>query len=276
MKFGLTVCSNMLFPSDLEHIQRLKKVFSSMGIETILSNYTFTTDGNNKYSAKLKAENLMKFYNDSTIDYIADISGGDTANEILTLLDYDTILKSKKILIGYSDLTVVINAIYSKTNNVGYLYTVRNLIRSDSELQTINFKDTFINNANTLFQFNYSFIRGNALKGILIGGNIRCFSKLFGTEYLPNFQDKILFLESFSGKVNQMKYLINQYIQVGIFKKVKGILLGTFSQMEEEHETPTIEELFLNLTQDIPIIKTYDIGHNANSKILKIGEYYEF
>lgn len=276
MKIGLTACSNTLNPTEIDTIYTLKDTLSSMNIDVSLSNYIFTTDGNPKLSAELKAENLMKFYQDSSITHIADVSGGDTANEILTLLNYDIISKSGKKFMGYSDLTVILNAIYSKTGNIGYLYTIRNLIRSDSENQIENFKSTFIDGSNSLFNFDYSFIQGDSLEGTLIGGNIRCLSKLFGTEYLPDFKDKILFLESLGGGVNQMKYLINQYSQVGVFKKVKGIVLGTFTQMEQNNETPTIEELFLNTIKDIPIIKTFDIGHDANSKMLKIGEHYQF
>lgn len=275
MKFGLTVCSDALPPSDLKNLSILKGVFTSMGIEVSNSSYMYTTDGDSIQSARLKAENLMRFYQDDSIDYIADVSGGDTANEVLPLLDYDTIAHSNKAFIGYSDLTVLLNAIYAKTGNSGYLYTVRNLIRSDSKVQIANFKDTFLNGSDALLNFEHYFIRGDTLNGILIGGNVRCLSKLFGTEYLPDFKDKVLFLESLGGGIGQMKYLINQYHQAGVFKMVRGLVLGTFSQIEQEHSTSTLETLFLNLAPNIPIVKTHSVGHNANSKMLKVGGYYE-
>ena len=54
---------------------------------------------------------------------------------------------------------------------------------------------------------------------------------------------KILLLESRSGKVPQMITFLSQLKQLGVFDKVSGILLGTFTEMESEKCTPTIEEL---------------------------------
>ena len=46
--------------------------------------------------------------------------GGFNANQLLRHLDYDLIAKHPKILCGFSDITALINAIYSKTGLVTY------------------------------------------------------------------------------------------------------------------------------------------------------------
>ncbi len=60
---------------------------------------------------------------------------------------------------------------------------------------------------------------------------IRCFLKLAGTEYMPDFTDKILLLESYSGTVAKMETYLCRLEQLGAFKKAAGILLGTFTEM---------------------------------------------
>ncbi len=252
----------------------LEDILKGMGIDVELSSYLFENDGNVENSAQLKATNLMRFYQDDTITHIVDISGGDTANEVLPLLDFKAIQESHKPFMGYSDLSVILNSLYAKTQNMGYLYSAMNLLREDSLKQISNFEDTFINGSNALFDFNYTFLRGESLQGVLVGGNIRCLAKLFGTPYCPDFSDKILLLESRGGDANSIKSLLNQYSQVGVFKQVRGIVLGTFSNMEKHHIMPTVESMVLNLTKDIPIVKTFDIGHEPNSKCIKIGSYY--
>lgn len=276
MKVGFTACSDTLKPSDLSNVLLLKDILNTMGIDVVLSKYIFQNEGNEELSAQLKAENLMKFYQDDTITHIVDISGGNTANEVLSLLDFSIIANSGKVFMGYSDLSVVLNAIYSKTNNLGYLYSIRNLIRECSNIQISNFKSAFLEGSNELFNLEYSFLRGDSLKGTLIGGNIRCLAKLFATPYMPNFKDKVLLLESRGGDVNLIKSLLNQYSQVGVFNQVRGVVLGTFSHMEKHHLMPTVESMVLSITKDIPIIKTFDVGHEPNSKCVKIGSYYEF
>ena len=61
------------------------------------------------------------------------------------------------------------------------------------------------------------------MEGIVVGGNIRCLLKLAGTEYWPNMDGKILFLEAYGGEVSQIAALFTQLEQMGVFKQVEGI-----------------------------------------------------
>jgi muramoyltetrapeptide carboxypeptidase LdcA involved in peptidoglycan recycling len=109
--------------------------------------------------------------------------------------------------------------------------------------------------------------------GIVVGGNIRCFLKLAGTEYLPDLTDKILLLESFNGTVAKMETYLCQLKQMGVYDKVAGIILGTFTEMETEKCIPTIETLVKKIVgKDLPIVITSDIGHGTNSKGIIIGQ----
>ena len=119
----------------------------------------------------------------------------------------------------------------------------------------------------------YKFIQGERLEGVVVGGNIRCLLKLAGTPYMPDFKDKILLLESYSGGPMQMSTYLNQYKQLGVFKQIKGILLGSYTVMEQDGLTPTIEALVRKIVDDptMPIVKTSQIGHNMDSKGIQIG-----
>ena len=186
----------------------------------------------------------------------------------------ELIKENKKPFFGYSDLTVILNAIYEKSNIPTYLYQIRNFVGDFSRIQIKNFKETFINDCSEeLIRFNYEWIQGNSMEGIIIGGNIRCFLKLAGTEYMPDFQDKILLLESMSGDAFKMNTYLNQYKQLGILEKVKGIVLGNFAEMQNKNIEPDIISILNSKMNEkqIPIIKTNDIGHNSDSKCVVLG-----
>jgi muramoyltetrapeptide carboxypeptidase LdcA involved in peptidoglycan recycling len=128
-----------------------------------------------------------------------------------------------------------------------------------------------------LLDFDYRFYRGESMKGVVVGGNIRCLLKLAGTEYFPDVQDKILFLESLGGQVPKMVTYLNQLKQMGVFEKVSGIMLGTFSEMEENICKPDIVKLVMDITSNnLPVAKTQYIGHGADSKAIVIGKEYIF
>lgn len=106
----------------------------------------------------------------------------------------------------------------------------------------------------------------------MVGGNIRCFLKLAGTEFMPDLKDKILLLESYGGTVPQMETYLCQLQQLGAFDKAAGILLGTFTQMEAEKWIPTMEMLVKKFAgKDLPVAVTKDIGHGTDAKGIIIG-----
>lgn len=274
-KVALTALSNALGSGMKSKIDALCSVLSQMGIVLVCSEYLYQTDSVRGGSSIQKAREVEKFYIDESIKSIFDVSGGDIANEVLCELDFDIIASHNKTYWGYSDLTTIVNAIFEKTGEAAYLYQIRNLIGSCCEQQQMRFKASVLNGEKDsgLFDFNYRFIQGSQMEGVVIGGNIRCFLKLAGTPYMPDFKDKILLLESRSGGIAQMITFLSQYKQLGAFKQVKGILLGSFTQMEEEALVPSIEELVMEIVGDkeMPIAKTDEIGHGQDSKAIVIG-----
>ena len=272
-KVAIVGCSNAQLKTARPKIDKLLEVLESIGLQPICSDYIYEKYSVFSGSGKERADALMKFYLDDSIKAIFDISGGNVANEVLEYLDFEIIKKNPKPFFGYSDLTTIINAIYSKTEIPSFLYQIRNLIYDHGEEQIENFLKTILEDKNDLLNINYRFLQGNFINGTVIGGNIRCFLKLAGTPYMPSFKDKVLFLESLGGEVPLMTTYLNQLKQMGAFNEVKGIILGTFTEMEEKQAKPTIEQLVLDIVnnKEIPIAKTEEIGHGSNSKAIVIG-----
>ena len=273
-KIGIVACSNAQLLSNKEKINELEKVLKDIGLNPIFSKFIYEKYSVFSGSGKERGEALMNFYLDKDIKAIFDISGGDLANEVLDYLDFEIIKNNPKAFFGYSDLTTIINAIYSKTGNVSYLYQIRNLIYSFKDIQKERFINSILLGKDDLFNIKYEFLQGNKMSGVVVGGNIRCFLKLSGTPYMPNLENKILLLESYGGEVALMTTYLTQLKQMGAFKKIKVIILGTFTNIEEIKVKPNIEEIVLKIVNDknLPIIKTNEIGHGMDSKCMIIGK----
>lgn len=271
-KAAIVCCSNGQSRFNKDKIEKLENTLFRLGIVPVFSEHIYEENSVFSGSGKERAESLMHFYQDEEIKAIFDISGGDIANEILPYLDFDLIAQSGKCFWGYSDLTTMINAIYAKTGRTSVLYQIRNLIYSDAEHQIQNFSNTVVHGGDDLFSFGYRFIQKESLRGIVVGGNIRCLLKLAGTGYWPDMKQKVLLLESCGGVVPQMVTYLNQLKQIGVFEEISGIILGTFTKMEEEKCSPDIIELVKRYAgTEIPIVKTEEIGHGSNSKAVLIG-----
>lgn len=271
-KIGIVCCSNGQKLSDMEKIKSLEATLLQIGLDAAFSDYIYEKEAIFSGTVKERVQALLQFYRDDSIQAIFDISGGDIANGILPYLDYDLIADSPKRFWGYSDLTTVLNAIYAKTGRESVLYQIRNLIYDHREEQIAHFRNTVMHGRNDLFQIRYRFLQKKEMHGIVVGGNIRCFLKLAGTEYMPDLKGKILLLESYTGRVAQMETYLRQLQQLGTFEQIAGILLGTFTQMDTEQCTPDVATLVQEIAgQHMPIAVTNDIGHGTNAKGIVIG-----
>ena len=270
-KIALVVCSNGKNIEDKDRIEKLEDILVEMGLVPVFTKYIYKDRFGRGAKAQVRAEELMSFYKNKEIKAIFDISGGDIANEVLDYLDYDAIKRNYKPFFGYSDLTTILNALGSQTNEVNYLYQILNIIES-TEIRD-SFENTFMKNEQTLLDVKWKFLQGSSVEGEIIGGNIRCFLKLSGTRYFPEVENKVLFIEGLGTSIEGLATHLAQLKQTGVFDKISGLLIGTFTKIEREF---SVEELF-KLVQDyipssLPVAKTQEIGHAKNSKALKIGE----
>lgn len=271
IKVGITACSNPHPVSFRPELAALQQTLRDLGQESVCSPYLFSDECGLSGSGTERGDALMQLFNDPGMRNIYDISGGDMANEVLIHLNYNEILKSSATFWGYSDLTTVINAIYTQTGKPSVLYQIRNLIGENASLQQARFR-----NEEELFHFSYDFLQGTSMSGTVVGGNIRCFLKLAGTPYFPDLNGKILLLEALGGRIPQMITYLSQLEQLGAFRAVNGILLGTFTTMERHGYVPDMPTLVRNFAgPQVPIAKTAEIGHGSDARAIRIGSYYE-
>ena len=343
-KAAIVACSNAQKLEYRAQVEELAGFLRTVGMEVKLSECIYERGGEASSrdggslgdvfsgTAEERAEQLMKMFKDPEVEEIFDISGGDVANQILDRLDYEAIAASKAVFWGYSDLSTVINAIYTLTGKESVLYQVKNMVRgAHAELQRERFcgwlsraerqecrepderqecrepderqgcREYVVSHVwaeerqncresdeegqecrvpdeerNKLFAPSFRFAQGRRMKGVVVGGNIRCFLKLAGTRYFPDLRGKVLLLEAMGGEVPQMATYLAQLKQLGAFEKIGGVLLGTFSAMERGGCVPDIVTLVKEVCgPEMPIAVTGEIGHGDDSKAIVIGREIE-
>ena len=269
-KVALVVCSNGKAREDKIKLNKLEELLKSLGLVPVYSNYLYKDKFGRSASAEIRSEELMNFFSDKSIKAIFDISGGDLSNEILDYLDYNIIKKNIKPFFGYSDLSVVLNAITIKTGEPTYLYQVLNIIGNENIRDS--FKKTVMYNEPDLTNISWNFFQGEEISGIVAGGNIRCFLKLAGTQYFPDLENRILFLEGLGTTVESLITHLTQLKQIGVFDKISGLLLGTFTNIEKIYNKNDIYSIVKDfIDKDLPVAKTSEVGHDINSKMITIG-----
>uniref|UniRef100_A0A8D9A0F3 Carboxypeptidase VC_A0337 n=2 Tax=Cacopsylla melanoneura TaxID=428564 RepID=A0A8D9A0F3_9HEMI len=264
--------SNPVLPTKKAEIQQLTEFFQSQGIKVKESPLLYEQSQTN---VRQKAMIMNQFFADTQIRAIFDVSGGDRANEILPYLDYDKISNSPVAFYGYSDLTVVLNALIAKAQRIVTLWQVRTILMDQTGIQKQKMVQSFFHDQSSLYQVKWEFVQGDQMQGVLIGGNIRCFLKLAGTPYQPSLEGKIIFLEAMSGNRERLLSYFHQLTQLQGFYDIAGILLGTFTEYQQNDSYP-IDKLVKEVigTTEIPITKTNKIGHASTAQALVLGKHY--
>ncbi|MCO7175323.1 S66 peptidase family protein [Sporolactobacillus kofuensis] len=269
---GLISCSDGLYPEEQSAIISIEQTLNSLGLK-VMKATTLYRSTRSPFSGthQERAAELMCLVNNAEIKAIFDISGGDSANQILNDLNFEQIRESNSPFIGMSDLSVINNAIYAQTGKSSYHYRVKNLAGNFPQAQQV-FTHAFMEDHDAP-SFQYRWLRGQEMSGTIIGGNIRCFLKLAGTPYFPDPTNKILFLEALGGGSARMASLLAQLDQLAVFQQCSGVLLGTFSSMQAKHDQPSIEQLVLEVTDryHLPVAKTEQLGHREDAHCLPIG-----
>jgi muramoyltetrapeptide carboxypeptidase LdcA involved in peptidoglycan recycling len=270
---GLISCSDGLYPDEKKKLRKIIRTLDGIGLDIRVARTIYRTEeAPFSGTPEARAKELMKLFRDPSVEVIFDVSGGDSANQILPFLDYDVIRKSGTLFTGISDLSVINNAIFAQCGLPACHYRIKNLAGSCATDQKAVFLNYF-SHPSARTTFNCRWLRGHKMSGTVVGGNIRCFLKLAGTVYFPDTWHRILFLESLGGGPARMASLLAQLDQLGVFSRVSGVLLGTFTEMQSRNRTPAIDQLVLAVTEkyQLPVAKTNQLGHGEDAVPLPIG-----
>jgi muramoyltetrapeptide carboxypeptidase len=229
-----------------------------------------------------KADDINEMFRDREIGAIICSQGGNSANSCLPYLDWQLIGANPKIFMGMSDITVLLNAIHAKTGLVTFHGgdVMWGFGGSPERYELNEFKKR-------LYEAQIGpipparerrTVRSGQAKGKLLGGNLRCLLKLAGTPYFPDVAGSILFFEALNISSEGCHALFHQLRQMGVFDKIKGVLIGHVEGRQKRENSIQMESVLLEVTADMsfPILKTNDFGHNCPNTVLPVGTKVQF
>ena len=253
-------------------------------------------------SRDARVEDLNEAFKDKNVKAILTVIGGFNSNQLLDYIDYEAIKENPKIFCGFSDITVLSNAIYAKTGLVTYsgphyssfgmlkgfeyaLEYFKKMFFEEEEIEVVSSKQ-WSDDAWFLDQENREFFENDGMfiinegmvEGNIVGGNLCTLNLLQGTQYMPNIENKILFIEDdeMAGKLFFVEFDRNlqSLMHIPEFKYVKGIVLGRAQKAAEMTKEKWIK-LIKNRPElkDIPVIANANFGHTTPIITFPVGGY---
>ncbi len=225
------------------------------------------------------ARELNEAFESPAIDAIICARGGWGCLRYLDQLDYDTIARNPKLLVGYSDITFLQLAVWKKCKmpSISGPMVAVEMGRGIEPFTEKYFWDLI--HTRKAFSINLAqnevhIRKPGRASGTLLGGCLSMMAHLLGTPYSPDYQDAILFIED----VGEAPYKIDRYLaqlkQAGIFKQASAIILGQFLDCDAQSGAGfDIPELIAQYFDDLacPVLENFPYGHGMKKISMPIG-----
>ncbi|HAZ43096.1 MAG TPA: LD-carboxypeptidase [Cyanobacteria bacterium UBA11369] len=262
-----------------ESIEPITQKLATLGLQVKLGTHLLDRYGYLAGKDSDRAADVNAMFADKSVQAILAMRGGWGCNRILPLLDYKLIRTNPKIIMGLSDITALLLAIYAKTNVI----TFHSLTGTSSwnefsldYLRRILFNGEAVTMQNPTNTDNrVETIKGGKARGKLIGGNLSVLAAMVGSSYLPKWQQNILFLEDIREEVYRVDRLLTQLELAGILPQISGFVFGNCRECDPEEPDKSLT--LMQVLQDrilplgIPAWYGSAIGHIPDKFTLPIG-----
>ncbi len=193
-----------------------------------------------------RAADINAAFADPGITAVFALRGGWGSGRLLPKLDYAAIARTPKLLLGYSDITALLLALYARSGVIGVhgpnllsdwnpfvVEVLRDLLFEGKRVEYLPHKPETHSLA-TMEGRIQTLVPGTA-EGELLGGNLTVLSSLVGTPYLPDMRGKLLFLEDVHEAVYRIDRAMTQLRLAGVLAQVSGLIFGEFKDIPPEN-----------------------------------------
>ncbi|MBP7460383.1 MAG: LD-carboxypeptidase [Candidatus Delongbacteria bacterium] len=287
-KIGLIApASNLEGP---ESVEVAADIMKWLGFEPVVGKHALDQYGYLAGQDKERAQDVNEMFKRDDVAGIFCIRGGYGTPRMLPYLDYELIRKNPKVLIGYSDITALLVAVYKMTGLVTFHgpvalstysdYTMEYLNRAIFSNQTIGeIKNPPTPEGKVETQNRLIRIHGGKASGRLIGGNLSLLTCLIGTPYDVDFKGKILFIEEVGEEPYDIDRMLTQFWLAGKLQSLNGIVIGKLTDVKPSDYKPSfdntlgLEEILRTRLEplNIPVMYGYMIGHITDKVTMPIG-----
>ncbi|ODN01885.1 hypothetical protein Ocin01_04785 [Orchesella cincta] len=258
-----------------QNLPRITEYIESLGLVAQITDNIYDQD-EPFYSNfdEFRANDLISAILDDNCKIIWCIRGGAGCNRLIKYLDERLPTEpppTPKLLIGYSDITVLHIYLHKKYNwptlHGAMLEAVVNG-SYDPDSNSIRFLlELIFNRITTVCYSELTRLDEGAqptlpIAGAVVGGNLTLVEASIGTNWEINTEDKILFIEDISVAAYSLERSLSHMVQVGMFEKAKAVIFGDFTSADSQQLIQFVQQRFAtDPLINCPVFVLPGIGH---------------
>ena len=253
----------------------------AMGFEARVGRHALARFGFLAGTDQQRADDFMAMVTDPDIDAVVCLRGGYGCARILPLLDYDAIRAAAKPIVGYSDVTALLLAIYARSGLVTFHGPVG--ISQWRGETAAAFRSVLVrgetldvagdpNEARRDRQPVETVRRGTA-EGPLVGGNLSVVASLAGTGYLPSFDGHVVFFEETTEESYRLDRFFTQLELAGVMRNPAAVVFGQCSNCSSGGSAWSAEDVLRDhlASYRVPAWIGAPVGHVSPVYTLPLG-----
>ena len=267
-------------------LQLAQEAMQALGFQVKTGEHYASRYGHLAGTDARRAGDLNAMFADDEVKAIVCVRGGSGAARLLPLLDYDAVRANPKVLLGYSDVTALHNALLAQAGLVSFHGPIG--AGSWNRFNVDQFRRVFFDRE--LMQYRNKAdagdelvprkhrtitITGGKARGELVGGNLAVLVALAGSPYLPAFDGAILFLEDVSEAPYRVDRMLTTLKLMGALDRIAGFVFGECTDCDpgEGYGSLTLDQIFDDHIKPlgIPAYRGAMIGHIREQFIVPVG-----
>jgi len=272
-----------------EQIHAALETVASLGYRVKASEHLFARHGYFAGDDPARAADLLAMFADPEVAGIICLRGGYGCSRLLPLLDFDLIRRNPKVLVGYSDVTALLNPIHDRTGLVTFhgpladqtysaytLAELRKVVVAGESGVMLGAAPSFAAAPGKVERTNRAItLAPGVARGRLVGGNLTLLAHLAGTPFAPDTRGALLFIEDVDETVYSIDRMLTQLWLAGCLQAAAGIVLGKFTELPPPRRAHqfTLEQVLRDRcgALGIPVVRGLMIGHVDDQTTVPIG-----
>jgi muramoyltetrapeptide carboxypeptidase len=274
---------------ELEDIQIGKETIEALGFRVVLGANIKKQYGYLAGSDAERAADVNEMFSRSDVDGIICLRGGWGCMRMLPLLDYEMIRKNPKVIMGYSDITSLLLAIYKHSGVVTFHgpvvlstfsdYTMEYMTRAILSNATIGAVKNPVSREKVEKDNRILKLGKGKGTGPLVGGNLSLVVSSLGTPFEVDLRGKVLFLEEVGEEPYRVDRMLTHLWLTGKLQELAGLIIGKLTDCKPSDYKPgysqtlSVEEILRTRIEPLGIPALYGmmIGHIKDKVTVPLG-----
>jgi muramoyltetrapeptide carboxypeptidase len=258
-------------PPERDAVLQQAAILESWGLKVEFGRHVFDRHGYLAGRDEDRLSDLNDALRDPDVRAIVATRGGKGAYRIADQLDFDAVRNDPKLLVGFSDITILHLSLWKHCRLAG-LHGALSANESGEPLREAMMGESDIVVAAMAGETTAELVSAHGVvSGPLLGGNLSMIATAAGWA-LPDLAGAILLLEAVDLPLGQIDRDLTRLRKGGWLSGLAGIAIGRFERCKPQHGVTVIDILRDHiLSLDVPVLGGLPLGHGVAALPVMLG-----